>query len=103
MTKHTKYPITTRIYIPHLCKYVFVIFIQVAKSKTQIFGFINKSQWFRTDIYRRIKIICNISVYKQYRLLSILILDLGVNNVSFKYKMNLYNKIISQEITLLVD
>ena len=55
MTKHTKYSITTRIYRSHLSKYVFVIFGQAAKSKTQIFRFINKSQWFRADIYRRTK------------------------------------------------
>ena len=55
MTKHTKYHITTRIYRPHLSKYVFVIIIQVAESKTHLFSFINKSQWFRTYIYRKIK------------------------------------------------
>ena len=55
MTKHTKYSITRRIYRSHLSKYVFVIFVQAAESKTQIFCFINKSQWFRADIYRRTK------------------------------------------------
>ena len=70
MTKHTKYYITTRIYRSHLSKYVFVIFVQVAESKTQIFRFINKSQWFRADNLPKDKIICNISVYIQYRQIS---------------------------------
>ena len=70
MTKHTKYSITTRIYISHLSKYVFVIFVQAAESKPQVFRFINKSQWFRTDILAKDKIICNISVYIQYRQIS---------------------------------
>ena len=63
MTKHMKYPITTRIDIFHLSMYVFIVFVHAAESKTKIFRFGNKPQLFRTYIY---KIICNISVYIQY-------------------------------------
>ena len=77
MTKHAKYPITTRIYRPHLSKYVFVIFVQVAEIKIQITNLYGSESIL--NIHHTTKkncpsvnynFFCNFSVYIQYRQIS---------------------------------